>query len=235
MADPLKKDDFRYSSVDEELEESRGKVMAYQAPLHDPIRRRATVSGIDTDLDIVHPDRQLPKGGNRRLNRAAEQLGGAVGKVVSQARRAPDSARERLHLVRNRAQEVESFAADRTSGSASSLAEAAEQRARNRAATARDRARDLMDRVEERGRAALDEVDQLSKKAAARVDQFKEEVEERSRELRMKARLRAEEMRIRGARLVQEHPLEILGCIAGAAFLVGVSFRIVRAHNARRY
>jgi len=217
MADPLQKDDFRYSSVDEELEESRGKVMAYQAPLQDPIRRRATISGIDADMDIASPKRQLPEGGNPRLNRAAEQLGGAVGKVVSQARRAPDSARERLHLVRDRAQEV------------------TEHRARNLATMAQDKAGDLMDRVEERGRAALDQVDQLTKKAAARVDHFKEEVEERSRELRMKARLRAEEVWMRGERLVQEHPLEILGCIAGAAFLAGLSLRILRAKNARRY
>jgi len=235
MADPLQKDDFRYSSVDEELEESRGKVMAYQAPLQDPIRRRATISGIDADMDIASPERQLPEGGNPRLNRAAEQLGGAVGKVVSQARRAPDSARERLRLVRDRAQEVKSSAVDRISGPASSLAEAAEHRARNLATMAQDKAGDLMDRVEERGRAALDQVDQLTKKAAARVDHFKEEVEERSRELRMKARLRAEEVRMRGERLVQEHPLEILGCIAGAAFLAGLSLRILRAKNARRY
>lgn len=234
MADPLQKDDFRYSSVDEELEESRGKVMAYQAPLQDAIRRHATVSGIES-LDVASPERQLPEGGNPRLNRAAEQLGGAVGKVVSHAHRVQDSARERLHLVRDRAQEVKSSAVDRISGSASSLAETAEHRARNLATMAQEKVGDLMDRVEERGRAALDEVDRLSKKAGARVDQFKEEVEERSRELRVKARLRAEEIRMRGERLVQEHPLEILGCIAGAAFLAGVSLRIVRAHNARRH
>ena len=223
MADPLQNDDFRYSSTEEELEESRGKVMAYQAPRQDPIRRRATISEIDMGLDIASPDRQLPESGNPRLNRAAEQVGGAMGRVVSQARRVPASARQRLDVVRDRAQEVTSSAADRISGSASSLA-----------TTAQDKARDLMDRVEERGRAALDEVDQLSKRAAARFDQLKEEVEGHSRELRMKARLRAEQMRLRGERIVQEHPLEVLGCIAGAAFLAGVSLRIVRAHNARR-
>jgi len=235
MADPLQKDDFRYSTVDEELEESRGKMMAYQAPREDPIRRRATFSEIDMGLDIASPDRQQPGRGNPRLNRAAEQVGGAMGRAVSQARSAQDSARQGLHVVRYRAQEVASSAADRISGTASSLAEAAEQRARNLATIAQEKASDLMDRFEEQGRAALDEVDQLSKKAAARVEQLKEEVGERSRELRMRARLRAEEMRMRGERMIQEHPLEVLGCIAGAALLIGVSLRIVRAHNARHY
>ncbi|PYY15792.1 MAG: hypothetical protein DMG61_06155, partial [Acidobacteria bacterium] len=110
MADPLQKDNFQFPSVDEELEENRGRVIAYQAPRQDPIRKRATVSGTDTGLDFVSPDRQLPEGGSRRLNRAAEQLGGAVGRAVSQARRVPDSARERLHLVRDRAQRVGSTA-----------------------------------------------------------------------------------------------------------------------------
>src|SRR5690349_7300562 len=211
MADPLQKDDFRYSPADEELEESRGKVMAYQARRQDPIRRRATVSGINTEIDIASPDWQLPERGNPRLNRAAEQVGGAIGRVVSQVRRVPDSARQRLHLVRDRAEEVTSSAADRISGSASLAA--AQQRVRDFASTAQDKASDLMDKVEERGRAALDEVGHLSKKAAAR----------------------AEQMRMRGQRIMNDHPLEILGCIAGAAFLAGVSLRIVRAKNARRY
>lgn len=235
MADPLQRDDFRCSSVDEELEASRGKVMAYQAPRQDPIRRRGAVSEFDVDSELPSPDRQLSEGGNPRLNRAAAQAGGALGRVISQARRVPESARRRLHVVRDRAQEVGSSAADRISGAASSLAETAEQRARDLAATTQQKASDLVDRFEERGRVALDEVDQLSKRAAARVDQLKEEVEERSRELRMKARLRAEQMRMRGERMIHEHPLQILGCIAGAAFITGVSLRIVRAHHARRY
>ena len=235
MADPLQNDDFRYSSTEEELEESRGKVMAYQAPRQDPIRRRAMVSEFDVGSELPSPDLQLPEGGNPRLNRAAEQVGGAVGRVVSQARRVPASARQRLHVVRDRAQEVTSSAADRISGTASSLAETAEHRARDLATTAQQKASDLMDRFEEHGRVAFDEVDQLSKRAAARVGQLKQEVEERSRELRMKARLRAEQMRMRGERMIQEHPLEILGCIAGVAFITGVALRIVRAHDARRY
>lgn len=231
MADPLQREDLRYPSVDEELEESRGKVMAYQAPREDLISRSAPFTGIDTEVDVASPDRQLPEGGNRRLNRAAEQVGGAMGRVVSQARRVPDLARQRLHLVRDRAQEMKSSA----EGSASSIVETAQDRARLLAMTAQDKARDLMDRVEERGRAALDEVDQLSRKAAERMSHFKEDMEERSRELRTKAWLRAEQMRMRSQNIVREHPLEVLGCIAGAAFLAGVSLRIVRAKNARRY
>jgi ElaB/YqjD/DUF883 family membrane-anchored ribosome-binding protein len=235
MADPLQKDDFRFSPVDKELDERRGKAMAYQAPRQDPIRRRATVSGTDMGLDLVSPARQLPEGGNHRLNRAAEQVGGAIGRVVSQARKVPESARHRLHLVRDRAQQVGSAAADRISGSASSLVEAAEQRTRNLRAATQEKARELMDRVEERARVALDEVDELSTKAAERATRIKQQVEERSREWSMKARLRADQMRMRGERMVQEHPLEVLGCIAGAAFLAGVSLRIVRTRNARRY
>ena len=50
----------------------------------------------------------------------------------------------------------------------------------------------------------------------------------------MKARLRTGQIRMQGERLVEQHPLEVLGCIAGAAFLAGISLRIVRARNARR-
>ena len=235
MADPLQKDDFRFSSIDEELDEKRGKVMAYHVPLQDPIRRRATVSRTNMGLDLPRPDWQLPEGGNRHLNRAAEQVGGAIGRAVSQARRVPDSARERLQLVRDRAKQAKDTVADRISSSASSLADGAEQRALTLAATAQERARDWMDRAEERGRVALDEVDQLSRKATERATRLKEEIEERSREWRMKARLRAEQMRGQGERMIHQHPLEVLGCIAGVAFLAGVSLRIVRARNACRY
>lgn len=213
MPDPLKKDDFQFPLVDDELEESRGKVMAYRAPQEDPIRRRARISGTDMGLDLVSPDRQLPEGGKIRLNRAAERIGGVVGRAVFHARRVPHSARERLHLVRDRAQHAKDTVADRILNSASSLADAAQERVHALATTAQEQARDFTDKVEERGRAALDEVDRLS----------------------IKARLRAEQMRRRGELMINEHPLEILGFIAGAALIAGISLRIVRAHNARRY
>ena len=217
MADPLSRDDFRFSSVDEELDE---QVMAYHVPRADRNRRRATVSRTEMGFDFASPDRQLPEGGNRRLNRAAEKVGGAVGRAVFQTRRVPESARQRLHLVRNRAQQAGNAAAERIAGSASSLVDAAEQRTRNLRAATQEKARDWMDRVEGRARLALDEVDKLSRKGAARATRVREEVEERSRELRLKAQLRLQQMRMRGERMVEEHPLEVLGCIAGAAFLV---------------
>ena len=92
-----------------------------------------------------------------------------------------------------------------------------------------------MDRVEERGRVALDQVDQVSRRAAEGAAELKARAEERSRELRTNARLRAQQLRTRAGHLVHEHPLELLAAIAGAAFLTGVSLRIVRARNARRY
>jgi len=218
MADPLRKDAFRSVTIAEELDETRGRV-----------------SRTDLNMDMASPDRQLPEAGNPRLNRAAEQVGGAVGRVVSQARRVPDSAWEKLHLVRDRAEQAKDAVSNRISSSASSLADTAEQRARSLVGTTQEKARDLMDRVEERGRVAFDEVDQLSRRAAERASEIKDRIEEQSRELRLQARLRAEQMRRRAQRLVHEHPLEVLGGIAGAALLAGVSLRIVRAHNARRH
>jgi len=220
MADALQKDDFRFPFVEDEPEESRGKVMANQAPREDPIRRRARVSRTDMGLDLVSPDRQLSEWGNIRLNRAAERVGEAVGQVVFQARRVPDSARERLRLIRDRAQQ---------------LADAVVKRAQIMATTAQERADNLMDRVEESGRAALDEVDHLNRKGITRASQLKEQVTVRSREWKMKARVRAEQIRMRGGEMINGHPLKLLGCIAGAALITGISLRIVRARNARRY
>ena len=234
MADPLQKDDFRSLPVDEELDENSGTAMAPPARSEDPIRRYATASRSDVGLNLPSPDWQLPEGGNRRLKRAAEQVGGAVGRAVVQARRVPESARDRLHLVRDRVLQASNAAADRISGSASSLVDAAEQRARNLSAATEEKARDFIDRAEVRARVALDEVDELGRKAAERASRIKQDVEERSRKWRMKARLRTGQIRMQGERLVEQHPLEVLGCIAGAAFLAGISLRIVRARNARR-
>ena len=60
MADPLRKDAFRSVTIAEELDETRGRV-----------------SRTDLNMDMASPDRQLPEAGNPRLNRAAEQVGGA--------------------------------------------------------------------------------------------------------------------------------------------------------------
>src|SRR5690348_2794658 len=117
MAEPLHKD---FSNVEERSAgsmefEQHGNTMAYEAPLEDPIRKGR-----------MDPERQLPEGGNHRLNRAAEQIGTAMGKAVSQARRAPETARRGIHVVRDRAQGAKTSAIDHLSSSR----DATQQRAR---------------------------------------------------------------------------------------------------------
>jgi len=230
MADPLHNKDYRdfntrvSSSAGTGLDENRGKTMAYQAPLHDPIRKGAMSADRELPSEETDLDRRLPEGGNHRLNRTAEQIGGALGRAVSQARRVPDSARQGLHLVRDRAQRVGGSAAEQISSSGSSLANSAQQRAR-----------ELLDVVEERGGILLDKVDEIGHDIADRAGQLKDQLDDRTRELRTSARLRAQEARLEGERILREYPLQTLACVAGAAFILGVSLRIVRANHAHRY
>ena len=183
----------------------------------------------------MNPERQLPEGGNHRLNRAAEQIGGTLGKVVSQARRAPESARRGLHVVRDRAQDVGTTAANQVSSSASVLADNAQQRARAIREEAQRRGAELLDAAEVRGRRLLEKADDIAQNVAQRASELKQLIDERSRELQQAARLRAQQARLRAERLIQERPLHVLGGIAAAAFIAGVSLRIVRSRNASRY
>jgi ElaB/YqjD/DUF883 family membrane-anchored ribosome-binding protein len=222
MPDPLLNEDF--GDVESRSASGTGTTTAYQAPLEDPIRKG--------ELD---PNRELPESGNSRLNRTAEQVGGAIGTVVSQAKRLPNSARRGLHLVRDRAQDLKGQTADQISGSASSLASNAQGRMRELGNRAEQRAGEWMDAAEERGRALLDKADQITSRLADRGSELKAELDARTRELRDDARVKAAEVRLRSRQLVQERPLECLGCIAGAAFIVGVALRIVRSRNASGY
>jgi ElaB/YqjD/DUF883 family membrane-anchored ribosome-binding protein len=183
----------------------------------------------------MNPERQLPEGGNHRLNRTAEQIGGTLGKVVSQARRAPESARRGLHVVRDRAQDVRINAANQFSSSASVLAYTAQQRARAIAEETQRRVGELLDVAEERGRMLLDKADDITQNVVQRASELKQQIDERSRELQQAARFRAYQARLRAERLIQERPLHLLGAVAAAAFIVGVSLRIVRSRNASRY
>ena len=235
MPDPLMNEDFSDvespSASATEPVGSLGRMPAYQAPLEDPIRKG--------ELDA---SRELPEAGNSRLNRTAEQVGGAIGTVVSQARRLPDSARRGLHVVRDRAQDLKGHAADQVTSSASSLASTAQERVRDLSETARqagERAQQrvselaggLMDMAEERGRVLLDKADELSSYVSERTEELKQQLDERTRELREKARLRAQEASLRARQVVRERPLECLGCVAGAAFLLGITLRIMRSRN----
>jgi ElaB/YqjD/DUF883 family membrane-anchored ribosome-binding protein len=219
MADPLHSRDFREfdtrtsEPVGTGLEQNRGSTVAYQAPLEDPILKGE-----------MRPERELPEAGNPRLNRTAEQIGSVLGKAVTQARRVPDSARRGLHVVRDRAQEASDGAAAQISNSASSLAESAQRRAR-----------EFADVAEERGRVLIDKADDLSQNVAQRANEIKQQLDERTRELRAKAKLNVQQAQWRGERLIQERPIHVLAGIAGAAFLLGVSLRIVRSRNASRY
>jgi ElaB/YqjD/DUF883 family membrane-anchored ribosome-binding protein len=238
MPDPLINDDFddvesRSGSAGAELRQSVGT--AYQPPLEDPIRK-----------GDIGPDRELPEAGSPQLNRTARQVGGAIGGVVSQARRLPDSARRGLHLVRGRAQELGEQTAGQISGSASSLAGNAQDRirglqdaARKAGERAQQRAGELMDLAEERARVlldkTLDKTDELATYFAGHTEQLRQQIDESSRELRNNARIRVYEMRLRARHTVREYPMETLGCLAGAAFILGVALRIMRSHNANRY
>src|SRR5437588_10608866 len=220
MADPLHSRDFREFEFDTRtsepvgtgLEQNRENTVAYQAPLEDPILK-----------GTMRPERELPEAGNPRLNRTAEQIGSALGKAVTHARRVPDTARRGLHVVRDRAQEAGDGAAAQISSSASSLAGSAQQRARDWADSAQQKARELVDVAEERGRVLLDKADDLGQNVAQRAGEIKQQLDERTRELRAKARLSVQQARWRGERLIQERPLQVLAGIAGAAFVVGVS------------
>ena len=240
MADPLHNRDFpelgtrTTKPLGTGLEENHLDAVIYQPPLEDPIRKRGNYASTRTET------------GNQRLNRTAEQIGTALGKTVSQVKRAPETARRGLHVVRSRAQEAQSNATDQLSSSASTLADAAQQRARDFASTAQQktreladttsrRARELADAAEVRGRALLDKADELSGKVAERGKELRSQLEARTQEARAQARFKAQEARLRSERLTQEKPLHVIGGIAGAAFLLGVSLRIVRSRNASRY
>src|SRR5579859_4480311 len=99
MPDPLMNDDFGdlqgrvESPTDAQSRLNLDRAIAYQAPLEDPIRKGE-----------LNPERELPESGSPQLNRTARQVGSAIGGVVSQARRLPQSARNGLYLVRDRAQ-----------------------------------------------------------------------------------------------------------------------------------
>jgi ElaB/YqjD/DUF883 family membrane-anchored ribosome-binding protein len=230
MADPLHKDDFHgvgvrtTAPIGTGCGENGGNRVAYQAPLEDPIRKAR-----------MNPERQLSVGGNPRLTRTAAQIGGALGRAVSQARNVPDSARRGLYVVRDRAQQASDHAVDQISSQASSLADTAQQRAREIADKAQQRGRELIDAAEVRGRVLLDKADDVSQQVAKRTTELKEQLDDRTRQLRAAARLRAEEVRLKGLRLLREHPLEVLGGVAAAAFVTGVMLRIVRSQNASRY
>lgn len=225
MADPLRNDlrdmgPRTSAPVGTGLEEKGNINLASARPLEVTVMRE----GID-------PERELPEPGNHRLNRTAKQIGGTLGKVVSQAQRAPGSARRRLHLVRDRAQEAGANA----SSSASSLADTAQQRARAVTEGAQQRGAELLDAAEARGRVLLDKADTLGRDVAERAKHVKHQVADRSREFQQAARLRAQEARIKARHVVSERPLHVLGGIAAAAFITGVSLRIVRSQNASRH
>ncbi|HWC20507.1 MAG TPA: hypothetical protein VG498_26050 [Terriglobales bacterium] len=233
MADPLHRDfsDIEPRDTGSVGTEQRGNTMAYPSPLADSIRKSQ-----------MNPERQLPEGGNQRLNRAAEQIGTALGKAVWQARHAPETARRGIHLVRERAEGAKSSAADQLSGSAGAtqqrareVADSAQKKARELTDTAQRKAREFMDVAEERGRAWLDKADDVSKRVAQKGNQLRQQLDDRAHELQAEARLRVQEARLRGWRLMQEKPLHVLGGIAGAAFVAGVSLRIVRSRYASRH
>ncbi len=241
MADPLHNRDFSEMGtrttkpLGTGLEENHADTVIYQPPLDDPIRK-----------DRNYSSARAEAAGNPRLNRTAEQIGTALGKTVSQVKRAPETARRGLHVVRSRAHEAQSNATDQLSSSASTLADTAQQRARDFANTAQQktreladttsrRARELADAAEVRGRALLDKADELSGRVAERGKELRNQLEARTQEARAQARLKAQEARLRSERLIQEKPLHVIGGIAGAAFLLGVSLRIVRSRNASRY
>lgn len=241
MADPLENDDFDdFGSragvpLDIDTRTNLAESTAYQPPLEDPIRKGE-----------LRADRELPESGNAQLNRTARQVGSALGGVVSQARRLPDSARRGLHLVRDRAQGITEQTAGQVSGSASSLAANAQERirevgdvARQAGERAQQRAGEWMDFAEARARELMDKTlnktDEFTTYLAERTEGLRRDIDERTRELRNDARIRVFEARLRARYAIREHPLEILGCVAGAAFVVGVALRIVRSRNASRY
>ena len=239
MADPLHNKDFPELGARGTLpiatEDRRPNAVPYEPRLEDTIRKGE-----------IYPSARAESAGNPRLNRTAEQIGTALGKTVSQVKRAPETARRGLHVVRSRAQEAQSSTADQIATSASALADTAQQRAhefaniaqqkaRELADTADRRARELADVAEERGRALLDKADEISDKVAERGKELRQQIELRTREARAEARLRAQQTRLQSERLIQEKPLHVLGGIAAAAFVLGISLRIMRSRNASRY
>lgn len=219
MADPL-----RYNDLVQAEESSVGVDRQAESPFEDSLKKGE-----------MNPNRQLPESGNPKLNRTAEQIGGTLGKAVIQARRAPDSAKQRLQIVKKRVREAGANASDQVSGSASSLAGNAQQRARNLSNRAQQRAGELMDAAEVRGRALLDKADEIRNQISQRGDELKQQLDDRTHELQQAARLRLEQARLRGERLVRERPLHVLAAIGAAGFILGVSLRIVRSRNASRY
>ena len=240
MADPLHNDDGRSYIRHGEL--NRGSRVSYDAPLEDPIRW----AEMNADRELPDPKSEYPNHQleEDRLVRVAEQIGGVLGKSVSQARRVPGSAKRGIHLVSDRAKDMASDAVGQISSSASYLAGNAQQRTEvlmdlvqfrlhEFTEMAQERAQEFMDFAEERGRVFLDKADELGQQICERTSELKQELDERTRELRMNARMRVEEAKFRAERVVRERPLHVLGGVAAAAFILGVSLRIVRSRNAR--
>src|SRR2546423_14886247 len=84
MADPLHNKDYRdfntrvSSSAGTGLDENRGKTMAYQAPLHDPIRKAAVSADHELPLEETDLDRRAAGGGEYPPSRMWGKDGGGL-------------------------------------------------------------------------------------------------------------------------------------------------------------
>jgi hypothetical protein len=137
------------------------------------------------------------------LVRGAEQIGQKLGRAVVAVRQSSEEARTRLRLVKSELDER----LQRTSRAAS------------------EATRDL--RADLRGRAA-----ELADTAQRTASGWKEDAARQLCDLRDTAAARTAQMRFESRRIVSEYPLHVLAGVAAAAFLAGISIRIVRSRNA---
>ena len=159
------------------------------------------------------PDRTLPPPQNPRLNRTAESIGTALGSTVGRMRNG-------MSLVTGNLADTGASLSDKISQKASGIS----QKAADLQETVRTQAQDLTSSVRDRAGQFGDILQDKSEELAAAT-------QEQLRQLRERARQRLIEARHRAAVLRQDHPLELIGGFAAAAFVIGVALRVWRSTN----
>jgi hypothetical protein len=99
----------------------------------------------------------------------------------------------------------------------------------------REIARDLSETVSQQAEnlsaAVVEQVDRITDVAEERVSQFTRALNEEMGVLRFRAATRIKELRKQAATARDEHPVEAILAIAGAAFVLGFALRIWRSGN----
>ena len=162
---------------------------------------------------FVQPDRTLPPAHNPRLNRTAESIGTALGSTVGRMRSG-------MSLVKGNLAETGMELTDKLSEKATDLS----QKAAGIKESVRNQAQGFTSSLRE-------QAGQFGDMVQDKTQQIVETTQASLEELRERARQRLIEARHRAAVLRQDHPLELIGAFAAAAFVIGIAMRVWRSNN----